>query len=528
MNSRKFYLLLWILVFLTAAALRLPLLSLRPMHTDEAVHAFKFAELLENGQYEYNPQEYHGPTLYYLTLPGVWLCGYHNLPQLGESILRLVPVGWGLLTIFIFVILARYINRRAIFLAALFYALSAVIVYYNRYYIHETLLTVFVWSMLAFGYMFVKEKKGIYAVLCGISVGLLISTKETWMIYMGAAVLTVVLLPEWRKAFAANIIDTGLLIFAPALLLVGLFYTSFFTNPQGIPNFIHSITIYFHKGIGAGSHAYPWYYYLKNLFYFKGVQGPVWSEAFLLVLAVLGIIFVFVKKFQGDSDRGLLRLIAVFTLLVLVIFSLIPYKIPWNILGWMPGIVLVAGWATDYLLNHFSRKPAFHLFSLILILGMIHQAWQCWQLNYRFECSPANPYVYAHPGKDMRLVEKTLNQLAGGYGRDLRIDVVFTGHDYWPLPWYLRSFKYTGWWNTLDLENPPAPVVLLSPDQEEKLLQKIYAVTPREERQLYMTLFDHDVELRPGLEMRGYIRYDHWQKLKTPARAEGLILETPH
>ncbi|NQT01065.1 MAG: TIGR03663 family protein, partial [Planctomycetes bacterium] len=50
---------------IVALALRLPRLRQRPMHGDEAVHADKFGELLEDGVYTYDPYEYHGPTLNY-------------------------------------------------------------------------------------------------------------------------------------------------------------------------------------------------------------------------------------------------------------------------------------------------------------------------------------------------------------------------------------------------------------------------------------------------------------------------------
>ena len=58
----------FLVAILLAAALRLPDLASRPMHADEAVHAEKFGALLEGRGYAYDPSEYHGPTLYYLTL----------------------------------------------------------------------------------------------------------------------------------------------------------------------------------------------------------------------------------------------------------------------------------------------------------------------------------------------------------------------------------------------------------------------------------------------------------------------------
>jgi len=46
-----------------ALALRCPRLAERPMHNDEAVNAMKFGALWEHGDYKYDPNEHHGPTL---------------------------------------------------------------------------------------------------------------------------------------------------------------------------------------------------------------------------------------------------------------------------------------------------------------------------------------------------------------------------------------------------------------------------------------------------------------------------------
>ena len=51
-------------------AFRLAWLDLRPMHHDEANQAVRFGQLLETGEYRYDRNDHHGPTLYYLTLPG--------------------------------------------------------------------------------------------------------------------------------------------------------------------------------------------------------------------------------------------------------------------------------------------------------------------------------------------------------------------------------------------------------------------------------------------------------------------------
>ena len=76
---------------IVAAALRLPCAARRPMHGDEAVHADKFADLLERGEYVYNPQEYHGPTLNYLTLLPAWVQGASRYVDIHETTLRSAP-----------------------------------------------------------------------------------------------------------------------------------------------------------------------------------------------------------------------------------------------------------------------------------------------------------------------------------------------------------------------------------------------------------------------------------------------------
>jgi len=67
-------------------------LEMRPFHGDEAVQAVKAGELLDGGQYIYNPYEFHGPSLYYFTLPVLKLRGVHCFADARDADFRLVPV----------------------------------------------------------------------------------------------------------------------------------------------------------------------------------------------------------------------------------------------------------------------------------------------------------------------------------------------------------------------------------------------------------------------------------------------------
>ncbi|MBA2645499.1 MAG: TIGR03663 family protein, partial [Pyrinomonadaceae bacterium] len=56
-------------MLLVAAIIRVYALELRPLHHDEGVNGFFLTRLFREGKYEYDPANYHGPTLYYLALP---------------------------------------------------------------------------------------------------------------------------------------------------------------------------------------------------------------------------------------------------------------------------------------------------------------------------------------------------------------------------------------------------------------------------------------------------------------------------
>ena len=88
---------LWVAVLIGACVLRIPRLSQRPLHTDEAVHAQKLGDLMGPKGYAYDPNEYHGPTLNYFSLLLAQIRGQHTYVSLDEATLRLVPVFFGLM-----------------------------------------------------------------------------------------------------------------------------------------------------------------------------------------------------------------------------------------------------------------------------------------------------------------------------------------------------------------------------------------------------------------------------------------------
>src|SRR4026209_808774 len=94
-----------------ALALRVPKLDTRPLHNDEAGNASKVSGRWPHGRYKYDPDEYHGPTLHYATLPFLWLSGARNSDELNDATLRLAPVAFGVGLVLLLVLLVDGLGR---------------------------------------------------------------------------------------------------------------------------------------------------------------------------------------------------------------------------------------------------------------------------------------------------------------------------------------------------------------------------------------------------------------------------------
>jgi hypothetical protein len=92
-----------------------------------------------------------------------------------------------------------------------------------------------------------------------------------------------------------------------------------------------------------------------------------------------------------------------------------------------------------------------------------------------------------------------------GLGRGLSVQVI-SSQNLWPLPWYLRAFPHVEWWRSLGPGYRPADVILMTPEMEPALIHELYEVPPPGSRELYRSIFDRYMELRPQVELRGYIR----------------------
>ena len=319
--SRPIFILLILLITAAAAAFRLPDLAERPMHGDEAVNAVKLGETIEGRGYEYDPHEYHGPTLNYLTLIPAWIGGDGSYAGLSEFILRVVPVVFGTLLVLLLLPLGDGLGRVAAVFAALFMAVSPAMVFYSRYFIHEMLLVYFTAGAIVCGYRYLKCPGMLWAFLwalpAGVSLGLMHATKETFIIALGSmgAALFVMLCARWRTGqwvndikrvrplhCAVTVLHCALMLFAVVAVSV-TFFSSFFSNAKGVADSVLTYSTYLDRAGQTGVHEHPWHYYLGLLGHYQFADGPVFSELLILLLALVGLGFV-VRGSVGGANAG--------------------------------------------------------------------------------------------------------------------------------------------------------------------------------------------------------------------------------
>ena len=504
-------------VAIGAAALRLPRLSVRIMHGDEANQAVKTATLLETGQYAYSPHDHHGPSLYYLTLPVLWAAGAETAPEMTDGLLRLVPAGFGVLAVLLLVLLtgggrssssspsmgegrgegerARSgLGPAAAVCAAILAAVSPALVFYSRYYVQEMLLVCFTVATIATAWRYVATRRVGWAVAAGACVGLMHATKETWVLAGASMVAALVLVLLWERYRHRRILEirsylrpaavVGGLVAAVAVAVV--FYTSLFTHARGPLDSVLTYTYNVAKAGGESIHVHPWYWYLAMLAYsplvtdvWSGPWWAEWTEGLILVLALVGIVAAVTGRGLGRTHRGLARFLAVYTLLLTAAYAVVPYKTPWCCATFLQAMTLMGGIGAVALVRWVPTRPLKVLLALVLVAGAVHLGWQAYLASHvqRFVASQRNPYVYAHTAPDARKIVQRIEEVAEVHpdGRAMVVKVI-TPTNYWPLPWYLRAFPTVGYYH----EVPPdadADVIVTSPqwtEQVEEVTERSY------------------------------------------------------
>lgn len=486
-------------ILVGAAVVRLVDLTGPVLHHDEGVNGNFLTILFRTGFYHYNPENFHGPTLYYFA----WLVTTINSLFVGRAglstfAIRLVTVIFGLGVIWLLLSLRRQLGDFGTLAAAALVAVSAGFVYFSRYFIHEILFVFFTLAIVVAWLRFRETAKQRYVMLLAVSAALLGASKETWIITIavwltalpctifysrlraippGSGVIiateTEPLSPEDRRWMNLRLYGSAALLFIAVWVL---FYSSFFTNfPRGVLDSIATFGTWFKTSSSA--HRYLWDHY------FVWLWQP---EAPVLILGGLGLGIAVIR-----ATNRFIVFVAFWAMGTLAAYSLIAYKTPWLALNILLPCIILAGYGLEWV----YRKMRW-LAALALIAASGYCLYQAIQVSfYRYD-DDSESYVYAHTRRDLLSMVDEIDSIAAGNpaGKDIGITVM--SPEYWPLPWYLRDYKNAGFWGKKVDSNEP--ILLVHEDQVPEVEQMFGS--------RYRLIRSYD--LRPGNRLYLFLRGD--------------------
>jgi uncharacterized protein (TIGR03663 family) len=489
-------------IVIAAALLRLLFLTEKPLHHDEGVNGVFLATLFRTGYYHYDPANYHGPILYYLTvIPTAINSLFHWGHGLSTFGIRLVTAVFGAGVVWLVLGLRRWLGDAGSLAAAVFAAFSPGFVYFSRYFIHEILFVFFTLGIIVAWLWHGETGKQRYLMLASASAALLFATKETWIITVAVWLialpctliwLRLLKLPEQRppraRRAASNraaepgkpegskpFVSAALLFVAIAVVL----YSSFFTNPKGILDSLLTFT-YWTKTGQHGIYNREWSTYLKWL-------GQ--EEMPILILGAVGLLVALVR-----ARSRLLVSCAFWTLGIFAAYSLVPYKTPWLALSLILPLALMAG----HLINEMYRPGLRALTIVVAAIAAAAALYQAIDISFVHydDNTDAYPYVYAHTTRDFLSLINEIDSIAARnpVRKDIGITVVSPEH--WPMPWYLREYTHVGYWGHLVPTSEPIVIALKS--QSYELEQQLGGG--------YRQFSTHD--LRPGNTLVMYVKKD--------------------
>lgn len=427
-------------VALVGLAIRLPQLGARPMHTDEAVNAYIVGQLLGGETFTYDPQDRHGPALAALALPLARLQGAKTFSDLTERELRLTPVVAGTGTILLFGAAAEMFGFLPSLLAALLFAVAPLPVYYDRYFIHESLFCLATYGLILAGWRARQTHSAGWAALAGACAALMLACKETAVLHFFALALAAFLfwLTDLRGRREATRLRARPLLAAAGtfVALFAILFTWFGRNGKSLQALVRAVPDMLSRASGQGHE--------KPFLYFGRLLTGGWSGGMLVALACIGLILTLRRR-----DASPYRWLAYYGIAIVSIYSLIPYKTPWLALNlWLPLAIFAARTVESlwcWTARHMGLRLTVPVFGALAVLAGVLIGHDTRQRVFLKPADETNPYAYAHTSEDILGIAPEITDLARQRGiTHPRIAVIAS--DPWPLPWYLRDFDQVGFW----------------------------------------------------------------------------------
>jgi hypothetical protein len=328
-----------------------------------------------------------------------------------------------------------------------------------------------------------------------------------------------------RQMGAGQAVISGLIVILSSLvvLLIAasvsmLFFSSFLDNPGGVLDSISTYSYYLGRAAGEGNasdHVHRWHYYLRILFWWHEEGGRLWTEAAVAVLALTGLIAGVASWGRNPRSAAMVSFLGIYTLVMILVYSAIPYKTPWCAIGFLHGMILLAGVGMTVLVR---AAPGYTLKGVViaaLVAATGHLAFQAYRASFVAYEDRHNPYVYSPTTSDVPVFAERIRQIALAHpdGKAMHVQVICPERDYWPLPWYLRDMPRIGWFSDAPT-GAAAPLIITQPKLTPVLTDYLYVKQPPGHRHLYVQLppkeEGQEWTLRPFVPLIVYAQRDFW------------------
>jgi uncharacterized protein (TIGR03663 family) len=459
----------FVVALLLGAWLRFDRIGIKPFHHDEGVNSYFLLNLAHHGQYAYNPENYHGPTLYYLALGALSLLGETDLA------LRFWPAAFGVMSIGVLWWLRRELGTMGLAAAAMLIAFSPGLVYFSRDFIHEMSFGFFSLAIVAAVWRYSATKSFAALAAAAAAAGMLFATKETaviTIIVLGLAALcagawdisrrllrargfgVIAVIRELLRDLRGLLPGRDQLIAALAIFIVidVLFYSSFFMNMRGVLDAYNSVVLWSRRSGTEHVHVFGYYF---------GILSKL--ELPLIIGALIGCPFILWR----GSRFGLFVL--AWSAGIFLAYSLIPYKTPWLLVNLLIPLGLTSGYAAGEIYRVLPPISPRLLWALVCLLAFILSWQMAWRVNFEFyddndnrsgyltrlgsrlEWRPYTDtqygYVYAQTDRELLQLVRAVDDAVGRLPTREKTGIYVASPAYWPLPWYLRRYDgvaYTG------------------------------------------------------------------------------------
>jgi predicted membrane-bound mannosyltransferase len=288
----------------------------------------------------------------------------------------------------------------------------------------------------------------------------------------------------WKKP---EKISTDFVLMMVAMTIVflyvgALFFSSFFTYPEGLQKAFEAYAIWTKTGKTDHTQNGTWAYMRWGII----IESPI------LILSAIGTLIALYKTrhrfamFTGFWAFGL------FTA-----YTIIPYKTPWLALSFLLPMCVVAGYAVNELITskNVGEKT---LGGILTVAATCILAYQTYDINFVRYDSDAMPYVYAHTRREFLDMIRQIEYYSdkSGQGKNAKIEIV--SPDYWSMPWYMNDYP-NAVFEGKPIDVSSAEMIVAKKDEQDAEIVSRYAIRYR-----YVGTYP----LRPGVDLVLLVRRD--------------------